>query len=593
LACAPRFPDEEKDRIESAPMEESGPTTPSAPAPSKGEQAELELRRHFEGRRQGQRVNVALPVELVCVQRNLPAQTINISRSGTLIEVLEHDGEQRGTAELMRFCEEIDRLFAAGGTLNFQCGVTRTIEAVRVTAGGLGKKMAPLVACRFTELLTEEDFTRMGMAAPDERDVPADTDIDPSQQMQILTPLTDPGEARKVPAIQELLRWAVDLEATDIHVKAGSPPRLRVNGILSAVGEERLTDDETRAMVRNFLGDQQWQTFERTGDLDLSFALEGIARFRINVLRSRERVAMIMRRIPEIVPTVEELGLAPTCLTLSQRKKGLVLVTGGSGSGKSTTLAAMLRHINETRPCHIVTLEDPIEFVHEEIQAQITQRQIGRDTEDFTCALKRVVRQDPDVIMVGEMRDLETIQLAVTAAETGHLVFATLHTTSAAQSVNRIVDVFPAEQQGQIRVQVASTLQAVISQTLVPKLEGGITVAQEILVVTDAVRAIIRDGKSPQLRNVMQTGAGEGMQMLEDSLNDLVRRELISFETALEYANVPSRILQPQAQADVFEPPPPLEGEEPLPEEPEEEPPPAWEPEPLPWTRKFGRRRRE
>jgi twitching motility protein PilT len=571
---------------------EERPYPPSAPVrerpTSQGEQAELELRRHFEGRRQGQRVNVALRAELVCVQRNLPARTINMSRSGALIEVLEHDGEQ-GMAELVRFCEEIDRLFAAGGTLDFLCGVTRTIEAVRVTAGGLGKKMAPVVACRFTELLTEADFARMGIPAPDVRDVPPDTDADPAESFQLLEPVTDATETRKVPAIQELLRWAVELEATDIHVKAGSPPRLRVNGVLSAVGEEKLTDDEARSMVRNFLGDQQWQTFERTGDLDLSFALEGVARFRINVLRSRDRIVMILRRIPEVVPTVEELGLAPICLSLSQRKKGLVLVTGGSGSGKSTTLAAMLRHINETRPCHIVTLEDPIEFVHEEIQAQITQRQIGRDTENFACALKRVVRQDPDVIMVGEMRDLETIQLAVTAAETGHLVFATLHTTSAAQSVNRIVDVFPAEQQGQIRVQVAATLQAVISQTLVPKLKGGITVAQEVLVVTDAVRALIRDAKSPQLRNVMQTGAGEGMQMLEDSLNDLVRREAISFETALEYANVTSRIRPFDASA--IEPPPPEEAEEPIPEEPEEEPPPAWEPEPLPWMRKLGRRR--
>jgi len=571
---------------------EERPHPPSAPVrqqpTSQGEQAELELRRHFEGRRLGQRINVALRVELVCVQRNLPAKTINLSRSGALIEVLEHDGEQ-GTAELVRFCEEIDRLFAAGGTLNFQCGVSRTIEAVRVTAGGLGKEMAPLVACRFTELLTEPDFARMGIAAPDMRDIPPDKDADPSELMQILEPVTDPTETRKVPAIQELLRWAVELEATDIHVKAGSPPRLRVNGVLTAVGQERLTDDETRAMVRNFLGDRQWEAFDRSGDLDLSFALQGVARFRINVLRSRDRIAMILRRIPEIVPTVEELGLAPICLALSQRKKGLVLVTGGSGSGKSTTLAAMLRHINETRPCHIVTLEDPIEFVHEEIEAQITQRQIGRDTADFACALKRVVRQDPDVIMVGEMRDLETIQLAVTAAETGHLVFATLHTTSAAQSVNRIVDVLPAEQQGQIRVQVGATLQAVISQTLVPKLEGGITVAQEILVVTDAVRALIRDGKSPQLRNVMQTGAGEGMQTLEDSLNDLVQREVISYETAVEYANVASRILPPQPAA--YEPPSPLEAEEPLPEEPAEEAPPVWEPEPLPWMRKLGRRR--
>lgn len=549
---------------------------------SQGEAAERELRSHFEGRRVGTRLNVALKVELVCVERNVSARTINLSRSGALLEVL--DESNLDMAAMMQFCEEIGRLFAGGGTLDFQCGVTRTMEAVRITAGGLGKAMSPLVACRFKEPLEQKDFQRIGIAAPREDDVAGETEDDPANAETIVPEPVPEAEKRKVPAIQELLRWAVELEATDIHIKAGSPPRLRVNGVLNAVGEEKLTEDEARAMVRNFLTEAQWDEFERSGDLDVGFALENVARFRINVLRTRGRLGMILRRIPEEVPTVEELGLAPACLQFALRKKGLVLVTGGSGSGKSTTLAAMLRHINETRACHIVTLEDPIEFVHEEIEAQITQRQIGSDTDDYVSALKRVLRQDPDVIMVGEMRDLDTIKLAVTAAETGHLVFATLHTTSAAQSVDRVVDVFPAEQQRQVRVQLAATLQAVISQMLVPKLEGGVTVAQEILVVTDAVRALIRDGKSPQLNNVMQMGANDGMQLLEDSLNELVRNEVISYETAKEYANAPARIVDPQhAPA-----PAPAPAEAETDEHPDE--PVAWTPDRMPRSR--GPRRR-
>jgi len=249
-----------------------------------------------------------------------------------------------------------------------------------------------------------------------------------------------------------------------------------------------------------------------------------------------------MRRIPEVVPEAATLGLAPACLTLAGKRRGLVLVTGGSGSGKSTTLASMIRHINETRRCHIVTLEDPIEYVHEEIEAEITQREIGHDTKGFAEALQKVVRQDPDVIMVGEMRDLETIKLAVTAAETGHLVFATLHTTSASQTVDRIVDVFPAEQQRQIRIQLAGTLLGIISQVLVPCVGSGRAVAQEVLMATDAVRALIREAKTPQIQNALQTGAAEGMQTLEESLNSLVRTGVITYETAVHHANAPHRI---------------------------------------------------
>jgi len=548
-----------------------------------GRQAELELRRHFNGRRDGQRINVSVPVELVALERNLDARTINLSRSGALLEVLD-DGAERGLAELVEFCDEIARLFAAGGTIDFECGVTRTMEVVRVTAGGLGRVRTPLVACRFKAYLTPEDFGRLGVVPPSDEDQADDTAADPSESVCFTPAAPAAPKKRKVPAIQELLRWAVELEATDIHVKAGSPPRLRVGGVLSAVGSERITDEDAKAMVRNFLSDEDWERFDAEGDLDVAYALPGIGRFRINVMRARQRLGMVMRRIPEVVPSVEELGLAPFCLELAQRRRGLVLVTGGSGSGKSTTLAAILRHINETRPCHVVTLEDPIEYVHEEAEAQITQREVGADTKDFASALKRVLRQDPDVIMVGEMRDLETIKLAVGAAETGHLVFATLHTTSAAQTVDRIVDVFPGDQQRQVRVQLASSLQAVISQILVPKAAGGVTVAQEILVVTDAVRALIREGKTPQLLNAMQTGAGEGMQNLDDSLNDLLARGLVTEETAIEYANVPGRIrrVEPAFEEEVAQEEPPPQDPAPAPP-----PPPTFEPKPAPrrpWT---------
>ncbi len=516
------------------------PTAPPTPL-SKGEQAELELRGHFHGRRAGQRIHVPLDVELVCFERNVGARTVNLSRVGVLIEVL--DTRAGGMNELVEYCEEISRLFAAGGTLDFACGVSRTVHVVRITAGGLGGRMVPLVACRFTEALSPADFAQMGIEpAPSERDVPDPVDADPALRARAVREVPMPGARRRVPAIHELVRWAVELDATDIHVKAGSPPRLRVNGQLTAVGEELLSEDETRAMVRNFLTAAQWEAFERDGDLDAAYALEGVGRFRINVLRSRRRIGMVMRRIPQVVPDAATLGLAPACLALAGKRRGLVLVTGGSGSGKSTTLAAMIRHINETRRCHIITLEDPIEYVHEEIEAEITQREIGHDTKGYAEALQHVVRQDPDVIMVGEMRDLETIKLAVTAAETGHLVFATLHTTSAAQTVDRIVDVFPADQQRQVRIQLSGTLLGIISQVLVPCVGSGRAVAQEVLIATDAVRALIRDGKTPQIQNTLQTGAGEGMQTLEEGLNALVRGGVITYETAVHHANAPQRI---------------------------------------------------
>jgi len=342
--------------------------------------------------------------------------------------------------------------------------------------------------------------------------------------------------------ILDLLKMAVDRKATDLHLKGGSPLRFRIDGELREFGGRPLEDAEARGLVQSLLTPEQYARFEERGDHDVGYSLEGQARFRINILRSRGSVGMAIRRIPETIPTPRELGLAPACTSLADRPRGLVLVTGPTGSGKSTTLAAMVHHVNETRRCHILTMEDPIEFLHKEIQAHITQREVGRDTHDFASALKRALRQDPNVILVGEMRDLETIALAVTAAETGHLVFATLHTTSATLSVDRIVDVFPPEQQRQVRMQLADCLQGIVCQLLLPRVGGGVVVAQEVLIANSAIRSLIREGKSPQITNMMQTGAKDGMQTLEDALNDLVARDLITYETALAKANHPRNI---------------------------------------------------
>jgi len=342
--------------------------------------------------------------------------------------------------------------------------------------------------------------------------------------------------------IRELLQMSVDRGASDLHVKGGSPVRVRVGGALADLGDRPLDPEEAEALVREILTPEQAEEFADAGDLDLAYALESGARFRVNVYRARRVAGLAIRRIPDKVPTIDALGLAPIVGALAQRPRGLVLVCGPTGSGKTTTLAAMVNHVNQARACHVVTMEDPIEYLHREAKAQITQREIGDDTEDFTSAFRRALRQDPDVILVGEMRDLETIRLAVTAAETGHLVFATVHATSAMLAADRVVDVFPPEQQRQVRLQLAEALQGVVSQTLLPKVGGGAVVAQEILVVTSAVRALLREGKTSQIANTMQSGAKDGMQTLEESLNDLIARGSITYETGLAKANVPKQI---------------------------------------------------
>jgi len=315
------------------------------------------------------------------------------------------------------------------------------------------------------------------------------------------------------------------------------PPGMRIEGNIQQYGDVPLTPDDTLAASKIVLNEKQWKMFEELGDLDCSYSLSGVGRFRVNAMRQRGTIALVMRFIPDKIPTFGELGLPKVCETLSKKPRGLVLVTGPTGSGKSTTLAAMIDLINSTEQGHILTMEDPVEFLHKDKKCYVNQREIGHDTSDFSEGLRRALRQDPDVILIGEMRDLETISLAMTAAETGHLVLGTLHTTSAVKTIDRVVNVFPPEQQTQIRMQLAGTLQGIISQTLLAKVGGGRVAAHEILLANDAVRAMIRENKVAQLPSAMQTGKKLGMQSLEDNLNELVAADRITFENALAKAN--------------------------------------------------------
>jgi twitching motility protein PilT len=349
--------------------------------------------------------------------------------------------------------------------------------------------------------------------------------------------------------VDAMLQKMVESGASDAHFKVGSPPGFRVAGAIEPQGNVSLQPQHTEAIAKSILSEKQWAEFCETGDLDCSYSLAHIARFRVNVMRQRGSISLVLRQIPTVIPSFEELGLPEICRTLSLKPRGLVLVTGPTGSGKSTTLAAMIDLINSTERGHILTMEDPIEFVHHDKLCFVNQREIGSDTPDFNQALRRALRQDPDVILIGELRDLETISLAVTAAETGHLVFGTLHTSSAGKTIDRIVNVFPPEGQAQIRMQLAGTIQGIISQTLLKKIGGGRVAAQEILVATDAVRAIIREAKMSQITTAMQTGQKMGMRLLEDHLNQLVAEKKITFEDAFSKANSPQMIKRPGAPA--------------------------------------------
>ncbi len=355
-----------------------------------------------------------------------------------------------------------------------------------------------------------------------------------------------------------LLQKMIQANASDLHLIAGSSPSFRIDGRITKLHEvDPLSHERLRALADELMNPEQRQIFEADGDLDFAYAIEGVGRFRINVLRHRSAVGMVVRAIPSSVPTGDQLGLPIACRDLALRNRGMVLVTGPTGSGKSTTLAALIDYINTFQERHILTLEDPVEFVHRAKQGIITQREIGSDCASFAQALRRAMRQDPDIIAIGELRDLDSISMALEAAETGHLVFSTLHTTGASATIDRMIDVFPPDAQEQVRTQIAATLQGIISQTLVPRADGGRVAAYEILIVTDAVRSMIRDGKTAQLHNVLQTGKSHGMLTLEESLIRLVQSGVITPECAIDAANRKDEVAAHAA------PPAPSEEDEP------------------------------
>ncbi len=331
--------------------------------------------------------------------------------------------------------------------------------------------------------------------------------------------------------ITELLRFAVSEEASDIHVSSGEPPIMRIHGDMKRLDHPALTGDDVHRMVYDIMGDKQRKDFEELNELDFSFEM-GNNRFRVNAFVQRRGKSAAFRVIPTTILSLEQLGLPAILKKLCDHEKGLILVTGPTGSGKSTTLAGMVDFINNTREGHIITIEDPIEFVHSSKKCLVQQRELGNHTHSFANALRSAFREDPDFVLVGEMRDLETIQLAVTAAETGHLVFGTLHSSGAPQTVDRIIDVFPSAQQSQIRTQLAESLQAIITQTLCKKVGGGRVAALEIMVGTPPVRHLIREAKVHQLPSAMQTGKKDGMQTMDAALMELVTRGQIRREEA-------------------------------------------------------------
>jgi twitching motility protein PilT len=374
-----------------------------------------------------------------------------------------------------------------------------------------------------------------GKHSGDEIEISFAEEKTPATGPEVIGRLGDESKAGDL-HVNELLERVVDLGGSDLHLTSGIQPAVRVNGELKPLTEfPEMNGSEIRRMIYAILTQRQRERFEGELELDTSHAIPGLGRFRVNVFLQRDSMGAVMRVIPFDIVPLEQLGLPPAVAGLAALPRGLVLVTGPTGSGKSTTLASLVDIINSQKPVHIMTVEDPIEFLHNHKMAVVNQREVGEDTNSFANALKHVLRQDPDVILVGEMRDLETISTALTAAETGHLVFATLHTQDAPQSVDRVIDVFPAHQQQQIRVQLAASLQGIVTQQLVPRRGGGgRAVAAEVLVATPAVRNLIREGKTHQIYSAMQAGGRFGMQTMDQSLADLLKAGVIDLGTALE-----------------------------------------------------------
>ncbi|MBI3620971.1 MAG: type IV pilus twitching motility protein PilT [Nitrospirae bacterium] len=345
--------------------------------------------------------------------------------------------------------------------------------------------------------------------------------------------------------LAQLLQTMLEKGASDLHITSGSPPQIRVDGGLVPLNHPPLAPAETKQLIYSVLTDNQKHRFEEENELDLSFGLKGLSRFRANVFQQRGAVAAAIRVIPFRILTFEELGLPMIVHELVKKPRGLVLVTGPTGSGKSTTLASMIDRINTDHHSHIMTIEDPIEYLHPHKKSVVNQREVNQDTKSFKTALKYILRQDPDVVLVGEMRDLETVEAALTIAETGHLTFATLHTNSAAQTINRIIDVFPPHQQSQVRAQLSFVLEGVLSQTLLPKANSqGRALALEIMVPNPAIRNLIREDKVHQIYSAMQTGQNQfGMQTMNQSLCELYMKRFISYEEAIGRSSYPDELI--------------------------------------------------
>ncbi|GIP28679.1 twitching motility protein PilT [Paenibacillus sp. J23TS9] len=336
--------------------------------------------------------------------------------------------------------------------------------------------------------------------------------------------------------IHELLLKAFELGASDLHVSPGSPPMLRMDGALAVMQEEELSPEDVKVMAQDLMGPRERERFEQEGEVDFSTQIESACRFRLNVFRQQNGASIAARLIPAVVPDLAQLGLPPVIRSLTHKPHGLILVTGPTGSGKSSTLAALIDHINHTQHKHIITLEDPIEYIHNNRTSLIQQREVGSDTASFAQGLRAALRQDPDVILVGELRDLETISAAVTAAETGHLVLGTLHTTDAPQTIDRIIDAFPGHQQSQIRIQLAGVLNAIVSQRLLPRKAGGGRICvTEVMINTPAVANLIRSEKNHQIRNLMLTGKSLGMHTMDMSIREQLQTGIIDAKTAQSY----------------------------------------------------------
>jgi twitching motility protein PilT len=345
-------------------------------------------------------------------------------------------------------------------------------------------------------------------------------------------------------AIHELLKKMGELQASDLHLTAGSPPLFRIDGSLVPTDAERISPEEVLKLAYSIMNEAQKKVFEQKKEVDFSFGVQNLARYRANIFLQRGCCSCALRSIPFTIKTLDELGLPPVVSKLTERPNGLVLVTGPTGSGKSTTLAAMVDKINNEMEGHILTIEDPIEFVHKHKKCIVNQREVHQDTDTFASALRVALRQDPDVVLIGEMRDLETIQAALSIAETGHLTLATLHTNSAAQTMNRIIDVFPADQKATVRAQLSMVLEGIISQALIPRIGGGRVMACEILVATMAVRSLIRDDKVHQIQGIIEIGQKFGMQTMNSELLKLYKKRLISKKDALTRSPDPDQMIK-------------------------------------------------